>query len=229
MTFKIFRKPIVIGKKYSIADLNTSRNALSSIDIKSRIPILIIDDEDFVYKEDLRDEKYNVTCVKNIEDLNAVEAYPIVICDIKGVGTQFDEEKEGAFVVRELKKKYPFKQLAVYSGSDYKLELMSDLEGVVTIKKGAKLDMWRPYCDELIRRASDPKENWKTLRDYLLKKDVPIEEVMKLESNYVDIYNHRPKDMKLFPEEDLFPNLSQDIRGVVQSMIAGGLLYLMGL
>ena len=167
--------------------------------------------------------------MKNIEDLNAVEAYPIVICDIRGVGTQFDEEKEGAYVVRELKKKYPFKHFAVYSGSDYKLELMSDLEGVATIKKGAKLDIWRSYCDELIFRASDPKENWKTLRDYLLKKDVPIEEVMKLESNYVDIYNNRPKDMKLFPEEGLFPNLSQDIRGIIQSMIAGGLLYLMGL
>lgn len=223
------KKPVVIGKTYSIADLNTSRKVLSSIDIKSKIPILIIDNDEFQYKEDLRDDKYNITCVKAIEDLSAAAEYPIVICDVKGVGTQYDPEMGGAIVVRELKKKYPFKQYAIYSGSDYKLELMSNLDGVATIKKDAPLDMWRGYCNELIRRASDPKENWKTLRDYLLKNDVALTEVLKLESNFVDIYNNRPGDMKYFPDEKLFPNIGQDIRAIIQNMIAGGILYLLTL
>ena len=223
------KKPVIIGKTYTIADLNTSRRALSSIDIKSKIPILIIDDEEFLYKEDLRDEKYNIKCVKAIEDLSAASEYPIVICDVKGVGTQFDAEMGGAYVVRELKKKYPFKQYAVYSGSDYKLELMSNLDGVATIKKDAPLEMWRGYCDELIRRASDPKENWKTLRDFLLKNDVALTEVLKLESNFVDIYNNRPADMKFFPDERQFHNIGQDIRAIIQSMIAGGILHLLGI
>lgn len=223
------KKPVVIGKTYSIADLNTSRKVLSSIDIKSKIPILIIDNDEFQYKEDLRDDKYNITCVKAIEDLSAAAEYPIVICDVKGVGTQYDPEMGGAIVVRELKKKYPFKQYAIYSGSDYKLELMSNLDGVATIKKDAPLDMWRGYCNELIRRASDPKENWKTLRDYLLKNDVALTEVLKLESNFVDIYNNRPVDMKYFPDEKLFPNIGQDIRAIIQNMIAGGILYLLTL
>lgn len=223
------KKPVVIGKTYSIADLNTSRKVLSSIDIKSKIPILIIDNDEFQYKEDLRDDKYNITCVKAIEDLSAAAEYPIVICDVKGVGTQYDPEMGGAIVVRELKKKYPFKQYAIYSGSDYKLELMSNLDGVATIKKDAPLDMWRKYCNELIYRASDPKENWKTLRDYLLKNDVALTEVLKLESNFVDIYNNRPGDMKYFPDEKLFPNIGQDIRAIIQNMIAGGILYLLTL
>ncbi len=227
--FNLFKKPIVIGKAFSIADLNTSRNALSSIDVRQRIKILIIDDEDFVYKEALRDEKYNLTCVKNIEDLSAASEYPIVICDIKGVGTQFDKEKEGAYVVRELKKKYPFKQIAVYSGSDYKLDLLNDLEGVSRIKKTSQIDEWRGYFDELIYRATDPKESWKTIRNFLLTKDVPLTEVLQLESNFVDIYNNRPNDMKSFPEESVFPNLSGDIRAIVQSMIAGGILHIIGI
>ena len=227
--FDFIKKPVVIGKTYSIADLNTSRKVLSSIDIKSKIPILIIDNDDFQYKEDLRDDKYNIICVKAIEDLSAAAEYPIVICDVKGVGTQYDPEMGGAIVVRELKKKYPFKQYAIYSGSDYKLELMSNLDGVTTIKKDAPLDMWRGYCNELIRRASDPKENWKTLRDYLLKNDVALTEVLKLESNFVDIYNNRPGDMKYFPDEKLFPNIGQDIRAIIQNMIAGGILYLLAI
>ena len=59
--FKLFRRPIVIGKQYTIADLNTPENALSAIDVKQRIPILLIDDEGFSYKEQLRDENYNLT------------------------------------------------------------------------------------------------------------------------------------------------------------------------
>lgn len=223
------KKPIIIGKTYTIADLNTSKRAFSSIDIKSKIPILIIDNEEFLYKEDLRDEKYSIKCVKAIEDLSAASEYPIVICDVKGVGTQFNPEMGGAYVIRELKKKYPFKQYAVYSGSDYKLELMSNLDGVATIKKDAPLEMWRSYCDELIRRASDPKENWKTLRDFLLKNDVALTEVLMLESNFVDIYNNRPKDMKFFPDEKQFPNIGQDIRAIIQSMVAGGILHLLGI
>ena len=190
---------------------------------------MIIDDEDFPYKEKLRDEHYSIKCVRVIEDLSAVSEYPIVICDIKGVGTKFDAEKEGAYIVRELKKKYPFKQYAVYSGSAYNLDLMKDLEGVETIKKDASLDMWRRYCDELIRRASDPKENWKTLRDFLLKKEVSIIEVFKLESNFVDIYRNRPSDMKYFPDEKNFPNIGQDIRSIIQNLIAGGILHLLGI
>ena len=227
--FHLIKKPIIIGKTYTISDLNTSKTVLSLIDIKSKVPILIIDDEDFIYKEDLRDEKFNITCIKAIEDLSAVSEYPIVICDVKGVGTSFDKEKEGAFVIRELRKKYPFKQYAAYSGSEYKLELLADLEGVVTIKKDAPLEDWRGYCNELIRRASDPKENWKSLRDYLLKNDVSLTEVLKLESNFVDIYNNRPSDMKSFPDDKAFPKLNQDVRSIIQSMIAGGILHLLGI
>lgn len=228
--FKLFRRPIVIGKLYTISDLNTPKNALSAIDTKSKIPILVIDDEGFTYKEQLRDENYNLTCLSRIDDLNAVTAYPIVICDIRGVGTNFDKEKEGAFVVRELKKKFPFKQYAVYSCSNYPLESFEDdLKGIERIKKDPDIEMWRTYFDEFIRRVTDPKENWKTIRDYLIKKDVPIKEIALLESNYVDILNNRPDDMKNFPEKKTFPNLGQDVRAIIQNMIAGGLLHILGI
>ena len=161
---------------------------------------------------------------------NAVEAYPVVICDIKGVGHKFNKEKEGAYVVRELKKRYPFKLFAVYSaGADYKVESMNDLEGIKRIKKDVGMDMWCTYIDEMIRLASDPIEIWKTIRDFLLNKDVPIKDVMFLEDNYVDIYINRPQDMNNFPNPKKYPSLGEDVRTVVQSMVAGGLLKLLGL
>lgn len=218
-------RPIVLGKVYSIADLATPSQALSSIDLRPRIPILFIDDEGFVYKEDLRDENFNIFCSTKIEDFRAVASYPIVICDIKGVGTNFDKEREGLFVIRELKKLYPFKHYAVYSGAnDYQINALDGLEGVFRIKKDPDIDDWRSYLDEFIRRATDPKENWKKIRDFLLQKDVPLLDVLRLESNFVDIYNNRPQQMNLFPEEKKFPSIKQDIRSIIQSMIAGALL-----
>ena len=225
-----FNKPVIWGHFYNLSDLNTTKRAFDSISARSKIPVLIIDDEGFTYLNELRNEKFNITSIKDIEDYNAVEAYPVVICDIKGVGHKFNKEKEGAYVVREMKKRYPFKQFAVYSaGADYKVESMNDLEGIKRIKKDVDMDMWCSYIDEMIRLASDPIEIWKTIRSFLLNKDVPIKDVMFLEDNYVDIYINRPQEMCNFPNSKKYPSLDADVRSVVQSMVAGGLLKLLGL
>lgn len=223
-------KPRVFGQLYQLSDLYTAKRAIDSVSARSKVPVLIIDDEEFTYINELRNEKFLITTIKDIEDYSAVAEYPVVICDVKGVGHKFNKEKEGAYIVKELKKRYPFKQFAVYSSvSTYKLEIMNDLEGIKRIKKDVDMDMWCSYIDEMIKLASDPIEIWKTIRNFLLSKDVPIKDVMLMESNYVDIYINRPQDMKNFPEENSFPNLKQDVRSIIQSMIAGGLLHILGI
>lgn len=89
--------------------------------------------------------------------------------------------------------------------------------------------VWICGAPILMRLASDPIEIWKTIRDFLLNKDVPIKDVMFLEDNYVDIYINRLQDMNNFPNPKKYPSLGEDVRTVVQSMVAGGLLKLLGL
>lgn len=229
MRRNFFTLPRFIGKWYNCADLATAKRAFDTLSARSKIKVLVIDDDGFVYLNELRNENFNITVIEDIEDYNAVEVYPIVICDIKGVGHKFNKEKEGAYVVRELKKRYPFKQFAVYSaGADYKVESMNDLEGIKRIKKDVSMDLWCSYIDELIRLASDPIEIWKSIRDFLLSKDVPIKDVMLLEDNFVDICINRPSEMAYFPKYLKGSMLTDDIRSIVQSMIAGGLLKLLG-
>lgn len=67
--------------------------------------------------------------------------------------------------------------------------------------------MWRGYCDELIRLASDQKGIWKNLCNFLFEK-VSLKEVLLLESIYVDIYNNRSSEMSYFPDETTFLDLS---------------------
>ena len=45
----------------------------------------------------------------------------------------------------------------------------------------------------------------------------------------MDIYINRPQDMNSFPNPKQYPSLGDDVRSVVQSMVAGGLLKLLGL
>lgn len=223
------KKAIIIGRPFSISDLNNAQNAMSQIDIRNKYRILIVDDEGFAYLEELRNEGFNIQCVRVIEDLSAVAEYPIVICDIQGVGTQYDPYKGGALVLRELKKKYPFKQYAAYSGFDYDLSIQKNLKGVTTIPKTTDLETWRSYFDDLIRCASDPKENWKALRSYLLERDVPLMDVFKMESTFVYAYINNDERIKDFPSKKDFPNLSQDIRAIIQNMIATCILKIIGL
>lgn len=222
-------RPIIIGKINKLSDLNNANQAFKS-NPRSHIQVLIIDDEPFAWLDALRDEDFNIKQIKDIEDFNAVEAYPVVICDIKGVGHKFSKEQEGAYVVKQLKSKYPFKQFAVYSsGSDYKLDSLKNLTGVSTIKKDIDKEQWCACIDDMIHKASDPKLIWVSIRNYLLEKDVPLMDIMFLESNYVDIINNRPNDIKKFPENRKTLKISSDIRAVVQSMIASGLVHLLGL
>ena len=78
---KIIKRAIILGKTYSISDLNNTQTVLSNINNKGKVPILIIDDVGFDYTEKLRDEGYNIKCIKSIEDLRTVSEYPIIICD----------------------------------------------------------------------------------------------------------------------------------------------------
>lgn len=224
---KIIKRAIILGKTYSISDLINTQTVLSNINNKSKVPILIIDDQGFDYTEKLRDEGYNIKCISSIEDLRTASEYPIIICDIKGVGKQYDSEKGGLIVVRELKKMYPFKKYAVYSVNDYKLDDLNSLEGVSRIPKTTDKETWKSYFDDLIDSAVSPIDNWKTMRTFLLNHDVSLLEVLKLENSFVYTYLYDSPNMKNFPSEKEFPNLTTDIRAIINNMIAAGILKLL--
>lgn len=220
-------KPRIIGKLHQLHELNNYMNAMTPSD-RSKIPVLFIDDDPFMYLEDLRNEHFNLMQINDIEDFKAVEYYPVVICDIKGVGHKFSKDKEGAYVVETIKKLYPFKQVAVYSSGNYGIDTLSGLQGVETIKKDVDKDMWSSYIETLISKASNPILIWKNIRSYLLKQDVSIKEVMLLESEYVNLVLNNPSELRNFPNRKRFPGIKEDIRGIIQSIIGGGLLALLG-
>ena len=115
---------------------------------------------------------------------------------------------------------YPFKQYAVYSGNDYQLEELDGLEGVSRIPKSTDFNTWMSYLDVLIENAASPIENWKNIRTFMLNKDVSLLEVLKMENSYVYTYLNNRSNIRFFPEKKEFPNLNDDIRAVINGVIA---------
>ena len=210
-------------KRYTIKDLNTPSRKIKSAS-RDRFKIAIIDDEDFVFLEEVRKSGFDIRKYDDALDLQMFDSYPIIICDIKGVGKDFKSPMGGAFLIRELKKKYPLKAYAAYTGSTYDISINNYLEGVSIIKKDIEIDDWCIEIDNLIRNISDPKEVWLKIRDILLKEEVDLISLANLEDEYVDIILNKNGDFHNFPSAKKENTLNPDVRAVVQSLVAGIIL-----
>ncbi len=212
-----------IGKLYTTKDLNTPKQKMGSIN-RSKVNIAIVDDEEFIYIKELTKSGFTLHQYNDVPDLRSLDSFKVIICDIKGVGKAFKSPFEGAYLIRELRKKYPFKILAAYTGSTYDISINSYLDDVHVIKKDITIDEWCTEIDYLIKKVSDPKEIWNKIRDILIKEDVPLLSLVKLEHEYVDIILNKNSDFHNFPSSSHDINLTQDVRSVIQSLVAGLIL-----
>jgi len=171
-----------------IADL-TNNNILNDFDItelRKKIEILFVDDENFRIIELLKKHRYNVTYKNDISDLNDALAYDIILCDIRGVGKEFDSPHEGAYLIKELKANYPRKVVIAYSGSTYDTTYTQyfNLADHVMLKDST-IDHWTNVLDSEIKKMVDPVVQWGKIRQELLDKGVSINVVSGLEDEYV--------------------------------------------
>lgn len=220
-------KPVTIGHFCSVKEIN-QLSVGAKYSLREQIKILIVDDEPFVYLEQLRNAKFNVVQLPDVQDLNAISEYNIVICDINGVGGCLNSEYGGAFLISQMKKIYPYKQYAVYSGkNDYSAGMSEMLQGVASLKKDLSIEQWSAYLDQYIENVTNPRLVWKNIRDLLYNKDVSSFVVTKLEDEFVRIIMDNPQKLKSYPTEKFNKELSVDVRNIIQSIIANLLTLLL--
>ena len=148
-----------------------------------------------------------------------LSSYDVIISDIRGVGKSFNSEAEGAFILHELKKKYPYKVFAAYTGSAFDVKINSYLSGIQVIKKDFSIDEWSAAIDSLILDISNPKKVWKRMRSELLEKEVPLSDLVKLEDEFVSkILNN--ESLENFPSKKIKSNLSPDAINIISSTLA---------
>lgn len=183
--------------------------------------IAIIDDETFTYEDQLRKLGFQLDKYDDVDNFDMLSAYSVIISDIKGVGKQFNSEFEGAFILKELKKKYPFKAFAAYTGSSYDIRINAFLSGIQVIKKDSSIDLWSEAIDSLINSISNPKLVWNKMRKNLLDKDVSLLELEKLEDEFVDRILNHDGDFNGFPSKKTSKGISSDAIETITALSAG--------
>lgn len=160
---------------------------VSLSELKRKTEILIIDDEEFSYFEPLQKHEYNITQKKDLTDLRDAEAFKIVLCDIRGVGNFLTSEFGGAYLIKQLKKKYPAKIIIAYTANEYSAkfeEFLSYADDIIS-KGSYALEDWTSLLDRLLKELADPIKIWDRTRRTLIDSGVPTLDVAKYESDYV--------------------------------------------
>lgn len=156
-------------------------------ELKKRVTIAVIDDQPFLMVEGLRTHGFNIVEMGgDIRSIDQVMAFPIIICDIKGVGKTFGSTYEGAHVLSEIRKTYPDKFLITYSGMQYDVsynEILISADASAT--KDANIDYWISVLEAGLKAVGDPKERWFRFRNSLVSKQIDAYELFKLETAFV--------------------------------------------
>jgi hypothetical protein len=151
------------------------------------VKIAVIDDQPFEAGANLRNFGYDIAEVGDVKKLNEIEAYPVILCDLMNVGMFFDTESQGASLIREIRRNYPSKYIAAYSGSSANSPQAQKSKQYADsfIKKDSDIETWVERLDELISQATDPKVIWQRTRAAMVAEDVDTRSILILEDAYV--------------------------------------------
>jgi hypothetical protein len=170
---------------YTYDDLRKIQRALTDADLK-KVEILVIDDEKFAYLESMSSRGFHIRPLPDLHDFKAVEPYDVVLCDIKGVGKSFGSEYEGAFVISEIKRRYPHKVVVAYSNQSWDFRYAEKIKGAdFRVDKNETPDRWQEILESAQRKVIDPIRKWKDMAKYLIESDVEMAELTKIEEAYM--------------------------------------------
>ncbi|MBQ4631161.1 MAG: hypothetical protein IJB70_09285 [Clostridia bacterium] len=155
--------------------------------LKKMTSILVIDDRDFTYLEPLKQYEYNISQKNDLNMLTDVEAFDVILCDIRGVGKFLESTFEGANLIKQLKKKYPNKTIIAYTANDYDASFQEYLvyADEIVPKGGYDIEDWDSLLTRILKECANPTTQWKKTRKALEEADVQTVDIAKYESDYV--------------------------------------------
>lgn len=171
-----------------IADLNsdTILKETNLSTLKRNTDILVIDDDDFTYLDALEHNEFRMTHRTDIQSLTDVAGYDMILCDIRGVGKYFQSGYEGAYLVKQLKEKYPNKIIIAYTAESYNPKYEDYLKYAdAIVQKGTTLEDWDALLSQLIRDLANPVKQWEKTRKALFDAHVSTISVAEYENQFV--------------------------------------------
>ena len=210
-----------LGRPRSIFDLTQQLRTLDSEKIP-QVPIALIDDEPFYYLDILRNHNFNIRVFEDIDDINLVRSYAIVMCDIHGVGGAFGSDYEGAHVIAQIRSRFPEKVVIAYTGQQHDATYNKYLsKSDYVLKKDSDADSWIATLEDAIRKTVDPIFQWERVRLHLLVEGLAIYDVMRIEDQFVRDYLNGENTLA---DSNSVKQLPDNLRTVVQSF-TGSILF----
>lgn len=223
--FKFIKNLFNKNKKqtYTIKDLQNNyvlKNTINN-NVRSKVKILFIDDQELPILDILKEQKFNISYKSDISDMYDLEGYHIICSDIRGIGTKLFPKFEGAYLIKEIKKRYPGKYVIAFTGSTYDLTYNDYFKlADNTIKKGTSSEDWIDILDVAIEKHLNPIEKWKKIRKSMLEEyDLDTQFVADIESEYVKAIKN--KDCKSFEEfvDNLDDTSNEGYKEIVVSIL----------
>lgn len=206
-----------INKKISDINGDLVLKETTTVELRKLAEILIIDDNEFVFINALKKHEFNIEAKIDIQSIKDVEAYDIILCDIRGVGKFLCSDFEGAYLIKQIKEKYPTKIVIAYTANDYDAtynKFLSYADAVVS--KGMSLEDWSSLLDDKLKESADPVMQWKRIRDALLQAGVDIVRTAEIESKYVKAI----QDNSFESLEKMYHKMNNNESKIIQALLS---------
>ncbi|GLQ06061.1 hypothetical protein GCM10007924_12820 [Sneathiella chinensis] len=198
---------------------------MSQQELRGSTRIAIIDDEKFKAYNNLTTYGYNIKELPDITSLDQVVGFDIILCDLMGVGQNFDSSIGGASIIREIKENYPTKFVIAYSGARGNSAEANAAKRYADefIKKDEEITKWVEKLDRAIEFSSDPYQRWLVTRQGLIDHEVDIRRIVELESAYVEAIKNHDQDFSKVKKMLETIDIGGNAKGIVQSLIASAI------
>jgi CheY-like chemotaxis protein len=123
-------------------------------EIKKRARLLVIDDEDFIYKGLFEKDGYVIDKWDDITDLSKLEQnyFDLILLDVQGVGLKFSAD-QGLGILNHIRQRAPAQLVIAFSNADYSLKYQDFFKlADATLNKGADYVEFKRKVDELLER-----------------------------------------------------------------------------
>jgi hypothetical protein len=184
--------------------------------LKDAFEILIIDDRTPPNLETLRNCGFRVKHIKDLELMEIVEPFPIIACDINGIGKKFrpDSTRGGIHVLTEIRKHYPDKYLIQYSTQDQSL-YRSFTKPDLIFPKDTTIEGWQQTIESALQELGNPKTRWMRVRNRISDEGVDAYEIFKIEQAYIKTILNKSESSLTSP--GLLKNLNPVVMGIIKN------------
>jgi hypothetical protein len=216
----------IFGTPESLSSIG--QESINMAEAKQRVEIAVLDDNPFAPKDALIHHKFRITELgPDIRSLDQVSTYPIIVCDVAGVGRAFGSSLEGAHLVNEIRKAYPDKFLIGYTGQTHSVATTNALTAADRrMAKDESIEAWIKNLEAGMNEVVNPRNRWIRMRRALLERGVELFDVFKLEQAFIKAVRQRKPDVLTNEVRDL--GVAQEVKDLIIKFSATAVAALIG-